>query len=354
MKLFCAVLLLSLGLLGHSAMGEFVRFSGSAFSLKGRPFIPVGFNAHWLGIDEEFEYPSQKRIEEMFQVAEKMSATAIRSHTVGHSSGHTNSLRPLDRELNEKAWPSIDTALAMARKYDVRLIVPLTDNWFWYNGNYGNYCTPYGLPKNSFWTDRRVVDDFKDYITRYLNHVNTQTRVALKDDPYIFLIETGNELGNSGKNADSIPPESWIREISSHIKSVDSNHLVLDGCDASLGQSNNFHIDSVDVYSRHFYSDDIDSLNASATEAGKVGKPLIVGEFDSGASESWLAAMESNPNVKGTLFWHMYGHDDNGNRIRHNDGYTLYYKEESSQPALLRLANHARRIRNLPLLDSLL
>lgn len=93
---------------------------------------------------------------------------------------------------------------------------------------------------------------------------------------------------------------------------------------------NNFYIDFVDVYLCYFYLDDIDFLNVSVIEVGKVGKLLIVGEFDSGVLELWFVVMESNFNVKGILFWYMYGYDDNGNWIRYNDGYIFYYKEELS------------------------
>jgi len=41
------------------------------------------------------------------------------------------------------------------------------------------------------------------------------------DEPAILAWETGNELPN--------PPTAWSARISAYIKSLDSNHLVLDG-----------------------------------------------------------------------------------------------------------------------------
>eukprot|EP00331_Platyophrya_macrostoma_P019908 CAMPEP_0176471918 /NCGR_PEP_ID=MMETSP0127-20121128/41432_1 /TAXON_ID=938130 /ORGANISM="Platyophrya macrostoma, Strain WH" /LENGTH=301 /DNA_ID=CAMNT_0017866685 /DNA_START=9 /DNA_END=911 /DNA_ORIENTATION=+ len=295
-RIFSILFLLVIPIL---AKGGFVKSCGRDFCVDGKKWVPVGFNAYWLGLDEEYRYPSFKRIEEMFEVAKKMSATAIRAHTLGHSSGSKVSLRPWDRNLNNNAWKP--------------------------------------LSKKEFWTNRVLIDDFKDYIYKYLNHVNQFTGVAIKNDPALFLIETGNELGNIRNQDNSIPPKSWIQEITDYIRSIDKNHLILDGVDESLGKSDNFHVPNVNVFSRHFYSEDYNALHARAADAANVGKPLIVGEF----------SMEKEENVKGTFFWSMFGHDDNGNWIRHNDGFSLYYKEDSSYKDLLKLANHARRMQGL-------
>ena len=107
---------------------SFVKLVGTNFFVGTEKFVPVGFNAYWLVLDETYTYPSKYRIEEMFQVAKKMSATTIRAHTLGHSSGKSSSLRPNGNLLNTAAWNSIDYAFSMARKYNVRLITPLTGN----------------------------------------------------------------------------------------------------------------------------------------------------------------------------------------------------------------------------------
>jgi len=118
----------------YCASKSFVKLVGTNFFFGSEKFVPVGFNAYWLGLDETYTYPSKYRIEEMFQVAQKMSATAIRAHTLGHSSGKSSSLRPYGNTLNAAAWNTIDYAFSMARKYNIRLITPLTDTYWWYNG----------------------------------------------------------------------------------------------------------------------------------------------------------------------------------------------------------------------------
>ena len=83
--------------------------------------------------------------------------------------------------------------------------------------------------------------------------------VAIKDDPFLLLIETGNELGqyrtyaaDPKLSSTTVPPKSWIQDIVRFIKSIDKNHLVLDGVDEALSDEN-FSIPETDVFSRHYY-----------------------------------------------------------------------------------------------------
>ena len=86
-----------------------------------------------------------------------------------------------------------------------------------------------------------------------------------------------------------------------------------------------------------------------ARKAALANRPFIIGEFDSHINVDWLKYLEREQNIKGSFFWSMYGHADDGeNYIRHDDGFTLYYKEDSSYSDLLKLANHARRMQGLP------
>jgi mannan endo-1,4-beta-mannosidase len=330
------------------AMAQFVTMKNATFYLGNKVFVPVGFNAYWMGIDEDYNYPSAKRLEEMFKVAKAMAATAIRSHTLGHSSGNVKSLLMPNGQINAQAWTPIDQALVLARKYNIRLVVPFTDNYWYYNGNYGDYAVRRGLPKTAFWTNPQLIADFKSYIRAWLTHVNPYTKLAYKDDPYFAMLETGNELGNIRNSDNSVPPKAWIVDITSFIRSIDKNHLILDGSDESLGQSDNFNIATVNVYSRHFYGEDYDAMHSAASDAAAVGKPLIIGEYDSHFPDSWMQTMEREQNVKGTFFWSMYGHDDEGNWIRHDDGYTQYYGDPSSTRDLVKLSNHMRRMQHLP------
>lgn len=314
------------------------------FSLEGKKFVPVGPNVYWLGLDESFAYPSKARIEEMFITSVKLSSTVIRSHTLGHSSGSSVSLLETDA-----AFDSVDYSFMMAKKHNLKLICPLTDFYWWYNGSMTDYCKKRNMAKPLFWTNRDLISDFKAYISRYLNHVNPYTGVAIKDSPEVFAIELGNELGCIRREGDTIPPKEWLVEISEYVKSIDKSHLVLCPTDESLGESDEFNIGSLDIYSTHHYWPDYNRMKRVGDSAAAVKKPYIIGEYDSNFKDDWFNYIETNKNIHGSFFWSLYGHDDTGNNwIRHGDGFTQYYGEQGSNESLLRLLNHARRIQGIP------
>lgn len=129
-----------------------VTQQGASFFLNGAPFVAVGPNAFWLGLKQDpvIAYPSHDQIEEMFIVAGYMNSTVIRSHTLGITTGDSSlTLRPDvlnpfvsnssntagNNVFNNNAWESIDYAYFMAEKYNMKLVVPLTDAYEYYNGS---------------------------------------------------------------------------------------------------------------------------------------------------------------------------------------------------------------------------
>jgi mannan endo-1,4-beta-mannosidase len=329
----------------------FLTRNGENLSLDGKNFISVGSNAYWLGYTEGYGYPSKPQVEEMFIAVTRLGGNTIRSHTLGHSSGSSDSLRPYDNNLNENAWDSIDYAFSMARKYNVKIIAPLTDGYSWYNGNYGHFCAPRGVDKKEFWTNKQVRDDFKDYINKYLNHYNPYNKCFIKDDPSLGMIELGNELGNirEGANSYTIPTYDWLLDISNYVRSIDKNHLILNPADESLGQSNEMGIENLDCHGAHFYWEDYNRLDHGINIVRQAGKPYIVGEYSSFANEKWYRDLESR-NVKASWFWSMYPHSNGifgGDKIPHEDGYTIHYSEDNKKHLLL-IAQHFCRLKGVP------
>src|SRR5207302_10580776 len=123
--------------------------------------------------------------------------------------------------------------------------------------------------KNQFCYNAQVISDFETYISTLLNHVNTYTGVAYKNDPTMMAWETGNELK---------PPTSWTRTITTYIKSIDSNHLVVDG--RSGIDPNAASLINVDIVSNHYYPKRTSQLEDDTKAAQKARKAFIVGEFD--------------------------------------------------------------------------
>ncbi len=302
-----------------------VTRSGTQLMLNGSPFLFAGANMHWLPFDDSTNYTSQFRINDGLDTAKEMGLTVIRSLDLGISTGCSNCIEPTLGVFNETALEHDDYVIKAAAVRGLRLIIPLTDNYHYPAGGKHNFTDWRGLSnENQFYSNPQVITDFETYISTLLNHVNVYTGIAYKNDPTILAWETGNEL---------VPPTSWTQTISTYIKSIDRNHLVVDG---RYGvDPNAASLTNVDIVSDHYYPKSIAKLKNDANAAKKVGKAFLVGEFDwndangGDSLSSFLAAIESNPTVTGDLFWELWSHDDQYGYVS-GDQYTLHYPGDTA------------------------
>src|SRR5258708_3771720 len=330
---------------GNVPKPEFVTSSGSSLLLSGRSFRFAGANIHWLALDDETNYPSQFRIDDALDVAKEMGLTVIRSLNSGISTGCANCIEQSLGFFNEKALEHDDYVIKAAADRGLRLIIPFTDNYHYASGGKHTFTDWRGLSDESqFYTNQQVISDFEIYIKTLLNHVNIYTGVAYKDDPTILAWETGNELQ---------PPTSWTQTISTYIKSLDKNHLIIDG---QYGiDPNAALLTHVDILSDHYYPKNIAQMNNDAQFATKADKAFIVGEFDWNDANggdplnSFLADIQSNPAIAGDAFWELWSHNDQYGYRSSVAQYTLHYPgdpgNERNSAELLRL--YAYKLRNL-------
>ncbi|KAJ3268056.1 hypothetical protein HK104_005506, partial [Borealophlyctis nickersoniae] len=152
--------------------------------------------------------------------------------------------------FNEPMMGALDRALAIAATYNVRVIIPFIDNWEWWGG-VASFAALHGHTNPSdFYTSPAVRTSFKRLVGILLNRTNTVTGVQYRNDPTVFAWETGNELESSGQRV----PASWTRDLAAHIKSVDSNHLVMDGSFGKHGWDQQVLDDpNVDILTNHYY-----------------------------------------------------------------------------------------------------
>eukprot|EP00959_Pyramimonas_sp_CCMP1952_P290042 6066196-Pyramimonas_sp.AAC.1 len=81
-----------------------------------------------------------------------MGSNVVRAHTLGVSTGHPLALAmgvtKDGKELifNPKAWEPIDYAMDRARALGIRLVIPLTDNWWYYHGAKMDFVKWAGAP----------------------------------------------------------------------------------------------------------------------------------------------------------------------------------------------------------------
>jgi hypothetical protein len=308
----------------------FVGRSEAALILDGKSFRFSGTNIYWLGLREisggGATYPSHFMVDDALATAALMGATVVRSHTLGASVGCQLCLEPAPGKFNPAAFQAIDYAVQSAKKHHLRLIIPLVDNWHYYSGGKHNFTDWHGIPNESaFYYNSSVVSDFKQYVSVILNHVNSYTGIAYKDDPTILAWETGNELD---------APFYWVQAMAAYIKSIDHHHLLMDGnAGETRGASlfwQDLKISSIDLYTGHYYPPSISSLHRQAQLVHASDKVFIVGEYDWNTTDgdtlnSFLNEILGNENIAGDMYWSLFPHNDESGYLIQDEHYTLYY-----------------------------
>ncbi len=309
--------------------------------------------------ENPWRFPDQFEINDALETVQQMGGTAARTYVI--TVQRTNDLPGTPRHVlapgkfNEAAFRALDEVLAAANRTGVRLIIPLVDNWPWMGGR-AEYAGFRGKTKNDFWTDPQLIADFKETIRFILTRTNTVTGFRYSDDPAVLCWETGNEVDS---------PASWTREIAHYIKSLDTNHLVMDGFNTSKLREESLEIPDVDIVTTHHYpggnvTSFAEPIRENAARArGK--KAYVVGEFgfvstaemdlamdaivDSGASGGLLWSLRFR-NRDGGFYWHTEPHGANLYKAFHWPSPVMgaSYDEED---LMYLVRSHAFKIRGL-------
>nr|GEY60612.1 mannan endo-1,4-beta-mannosidase 7 [Tanacetum cinerariifolium] len=207
--------------------------------LNGSPYYANGFNAYWLMLLASD--PSQRhKVSSAFQEASSHGLSVAR--TWAFSDGGDTPLQYSPGSYNEQMFKGLDFVLAEARRYRIKLILSLVNNYENLGGkeqyvnwarNQGQYLTS----DDDFFTNPLAKEFYKNHVKTVLNRYNTFTRVMYKNDPTIMAWELMNEprctSDTSGRTI-----QAWITEMAAHVKSIDGNHLLEAGLEGFYGKSN--------------------------------------------------------------------------------------------------------------------
>ncbi|KAJ4779159.1 hypothetical protein LUZ62_063416 [Rhynchospora pubera] len=217
---------------------EMVKRKGNQFMVNGRPFYVNGFNTYWLMI-LAVDNSTRQKVSDVFQQAASVGLTVCR--TWAFNDGGWRALQKSPSIYDEDVFKALDFVVNEARKFKIRLLLSLTNNWQSYGGKkqYIKWAQNAGLNVTSdddFFTDQTIKNYFKNHIKTILTRVNTFNNIAYKDDPTIFGWELMNE-----PRCESDPTGSklqgWIQEMAFHVKSIDPLHLVEIGAEGFYGPS---------------------------------------------------------------------------------------------------------------------
>jgi mannan endo-1,4-beta-mannosidase len=222
-------------------------------------------------------------------------------------------------KFNEDAFKVTDQMLALANEYGIRIIFSLLNNWQWMGGR-PNYADFRGKTQDEFWTDPQLIEDFKKTIEYTLNRKNTITGITYKDDKSILCWETGNELTS---------PADWTINITRYIKSLDKNHLIMDGFYAIDGKvtvgAKSIDEPSIDILSSHHYETNAFDIANNIKKNFRIingRKPYMIGEFgfsSTSAMETVMDTIMNLPGICGGLIWSLRYHRDKGGFFWHSE-----------------------------------
>lgn len=224
-------------------------------------------------------------------------------------------------EFNEKAFQVVDSLLALANRYGVRVIFDFTAEAGDYLGGIGTYADYRGKRRAEFYTDPQLKEDYKATVRYVLTRTNTITGVAYRDDKAILAWQFGNEMHGA--------PDAWLSEMAAYIKSLAPNHLV---AETRHRPGQPLLVDpNIDLVTRHLYSNyggvGKGWPEAIRAEMAKLDgrRPMFIGEFGPYIDgkmfthenvvdklREFLDYVQSEPGISGALLWSMYFHHDDG------------------------------------------
>ncbi|XP_076953190.1 mannan endo-1,4-beta-mannosidase 7-like [Bidens hawaiensis] len=216
----------------------FVRVNGAHFTLSGAPFYANGFNAYWL-MDVASNPSQRSKVISAFQ--EAVNSSLVIGRTWAFSDGGSNALQYSPGVYNENMFQGLDFVISEGRRFGVKLILSLVNNFNDYGGKsqYVQWANERGQQlqnEDSFFTDPMVKGFYKNHIKTILMRRNTITGVMYKDDPTIMSWELINEP-RCPSDISGATIQNWISEMACYLKSIDGNHLLEVGLEGFYGAS---------------------------------------------------------------------------------------------------------------------
>lgn len=165
--------------------------------------------------NNRFRLPTTDEIDWMVEVAAQANFKVIRtwcfpSHLQPENPPDTwyftRNADGLTVTLNETGFRLFDYFLERCAQRGVRAQVPFV----------------YLIGQMREWADAEgnVHPQMLDFVRKVLTRVNSRTGIEYRNDKTIYCWQSGNE---------SNPSARWVRQLAAHVKSIDSNHLFMDG-----------------------------------------------------------------------------------------------------------------------------
>ncbi|KAG9144259.1 hypothetical protein Leryth_023515 [Lithospermum erythrorhizon] len=215
-----------------------IQKNGNQFVLNNQPFYVNGFNTYWLMVFA-VDQSTRGKVTEVFQQASAVGLTVCR--TWAFNDGQWRALQLSPSVYDEQVFQALDFVVSEAKRFKIRLILSLVNNWDAYGGKpqYVKWGKDSGLNLTSnddFFSHSTLKSYYKAHVKAVLNRVNTLNNITYKEDPTIFAWELMNEPRcESDPSGDTL--QDWIQEMAVYVKSIDPKHLVEIGTEGFYGLS---------------------------------------------------------------------------------------------------------------------
>ncbi|CAI8583629.1 unnamed protein product [Vicia faba] len=369
---------------------QMVKTKGNQFVVNDQPFYINGFNTYWLMMFAA-DNSTRGKVTDVFKEASSKGMTVCR--TWAFNDGQWRALQKSPSVYDEEVFKALDFVVSEAKKYKIRLILSLANNWEAFGGKaqYVEWGNDLGLNLTSdddFFSHPTLRSYYKAHVKTVLNRVNTFTNITYKEDPTIFAWELMNEPRcNSDPTGDKL--QDWIQEMAFHVKKIDPKHLVEIGLEGFYGPSTpqrlqfnpntyaqqvgtdfirNHQVLGVDFASVHMYADSWVSPQISDTHLSFVkswmeahiedaekylGMPVIFSEFgvsskDPGYNSTYrdtlistvyssiLNSTKKGGSGAGSLLWQVFP-DGTDNM---DDGYAIVFSKFPSTSSIVSLQSY--------------
>ncbi|QIG43361.1 hypothetical protein G5V58_11820 [Nocardioides anomalus] len=342
----------------------------------GSDFRVGGANAFQLITND---YPSPRlmapeEIDALLARCQALDVGVLRAHTLAASVGSPHTLvtgvsgtgpHPTIG-YDPEVWATIDYAVTQAGKLGIYLVAPFVDELGYYHGgkrHWVNFRRPGSVSmdsnvkaansptqraaENAFYQDQQIVWDFEQFIRDWLNHVNSRTGIAFKDDPTLSVVQVGNELWTAAQDA-----RGWVADKAAVIKSVAPDTLVMDsGADGLQVEDMAWASPHVDILETHVYSSfGAGDVRRMADFAKTHGKAFAVGEYawSTAGAPDVEAAVRRSRNVFTSALWSLQNDADlhNQGAPYGSDDVAFYVpgKDDVQRAAVARVTRHHRKL----------
>ncbi|RLN74246.1 hypothetical protein BBO99_00009027, partial [Phytophthora kernoviae] len=239
MKFLATVLAVLASLVTQSANAGFVTTSDTAFQVDGKPFYVFGTNAYWAS---EITW-SEANLNTIFTTMAKNDLTVCRLWGFADLNATGNAPYNIVYQLWENGKATVNTGdnglgyfdlvVAAAKAAGVKLVVPFVNNWSDYGGIDVYVKQLGGTYHDDFYTDEKIKAVYKNFVKTFVNrYADEETIMAWQLCNECRCAGSG-DIKDSGKCTTTTLTD-WITEMSSYIKTLDSNHLVASGSEGFM------------------------------------------------------------------------------------------------------------------------